>query len=253
MDNKKRQSASALPPHKQIQNDIVNDIIRGVYEKGAMIPNQEHFSRKYGVSRATVRKATDALIENGILAAVKGKGTFVCEYGPNTHQIFGSTLAKEAQVVRNRVRSNTLEIRDTVADEVVAKRLGIHLGSAVVYIERVRLLNGRPLALQTSYLNKACIGDLVLTRETLNTGSLFRLLEEHCGLVPEYEDEEIRAIECPKRVAAFLQMEPQAPVVLIFRTVYTAAGQVMEYCEDYECTDHKSIFMRTFARMGYEK
>ena len=46
---------SGLPEHKLIQDSIVNDIIRGVYEKGAMIPKQEFFSQKFGVSRSTVR------------------------------------------------------------------------------------------------------------------------------------------------------------------------------------------------------
>lgn len=251
-DGRKQFYAGALL-HQRIQNDIVNDIVRGVYEKGAIIPNQESFSRKYGVSRATVRKATDRLIESGVLVSVKGKGTFVCDYGENVHQIFGSTTFDEAMKVRARLTSKTLTVRRTTSSRSVAKHLGLTRGDGVVHIERVRLLGVAPYAYQISYLDSALLGNITLDKESLDRNSLFKLLEVQCGLMPAYQDEEIRAVGCAEHIAHCLQMEPQAPVVQIFRTVYTQNGRVMEYCEDYERTDHKAIHVRTFARHTYGK
>lgn len=237
---------SGLPEHKLIQDSIVNDIIRGVYEKGAMIPKQEFFSQKFGVSRSTVRRATDELIRNGILTSVKGKGTFVCDYGENVPQAIRPP-ATEPQGNQAALTSKTISIQKIIATEAVAKRLQIPIGSEVVYIERIRLLDGKPLCVQISYLNGAYVRDITFTKEYLDRGSLFQLLEERAGLVSSFQDEVMRAVGCPSTVAAYLQMEPQSPIIMIFRTVYAEDGRIMEYCEDYENTDFKGIHFRTRA------
>ena len=63
------------PKHKQIKEDIVEDILGGVYEPGDMIPKQSDYAKEYNVSRLTVRKAIDDLVAKGILRTEKGKGT----------------------------------------------------------------------------------------------------------------------------------------------------------------------------------
>ena len=98
------------PDNKTIQDAIVNNIIRGVYPKGAKIPNQEWFSQEYGVSRTTVRKATDELIHNGILKSIKGCGTFVNDDGENIHHLFESTYYEEARAARGQITSQTMQI-----------------------------------------------------------------------------------------------------------------------------------------------
>lgn len=232
------------PEHKLIQEAIVNDIIRGVYEKGAMIPKQEYFSQLFGVSRTTVRRATDELIRNGILISVKGKGTFVRDYGENIPQAVRPTQMSLPESKRT-LSSKTVSIRTITATEAVAKRLCIPIGSEVVYIERIRLLEGTPVCVQISYLNGSYVKGISFTKEYLDNGSLFYLLEEQANLTAEYQDEVMRAVGCPSTVAAYLHMEPQSPVVMIFRTVYAKDGRIMEYCEDYENTDYKGIRIRT--------
>lgn len=248
----KGSGSGGIAEHKLIQDAIVNDIIRGVYEKGDMIPKQEFFSQKFGVSRATVRRATDELIRNGILSSVKGKGTFVCDYGENIPQAV-RPLATEQEESRNGLLSRTVSIQKIRATAAVAKRLRISIGSEVVYIERVRLLDQKPLCVQISYLNGEDVEGISFTKEYLDTGSLFQLLKEKVGLVPSYQDEVIRAVSCPSTVAAHLQMEPQAPVVMIFRTVYAEDGRIMEYCEDYENTEFKGIRYRTRAIRDFQE
>lgn len=243
----KNSGHNGLPEHKLIQDSIVNDIIRGVYEKGAMIPKQEFFSQKFGVSRSTVRRATDELIRNGILTSVKGKGTFVCDYGENVPQAVRPANAEPQGNNRTVLTSKTISIQKIIATEAVAKRLQMPIGSEVVYIERIRLQDGKPLCVQISYLNGEYVRDITFTKEYLDRGSLFQLLEEQAGLVSSFQDEVMRAVGCPSTVAAYLQMEPQTPIIMIFRTVYAEDGRIMEYCEDYENTDFKGIHFRTRA------
>lgn len=246
MSKSNRSAHKKVPEHTLIRDSIVNDIIRGVYEKGSMIPKQEFFSQKFGVSRTTVRKATDELIRNGILVSVKGKGTFVCDYGENVHLPVRPVIAERTEN-RHKLLSRTISIETIPAGEAVAKQLRVPAGSEVVRIERVRLLDGKPLCVQISFFNGADVKDVEFTKEYLDTGSLFRLLEEKANLVAAFQDEVMRAIGCPPRIAAYLDMEPQAPVIMIFRTAYARDGRVMEYCEDYENTDFQGLSICTRA------
>ncbi|MDE7221120.1 MAG: GntR family transcriptional regulator, partial [Oscillospiraceae bacterium] len=241
-----RQVHKKIPEPKLIQDSIEHDLIRGVYEKGSMIPKQEFFSQKFGVSRTTVRKATDELIRNGILVSIKGKGTYVCDYGENVHLPVRPIIAERTEN-RHKLLSRTLSIETIPATEAIAKQLRIPTGNDVVRIERVRLLDGKPLCIQISFLNGVDVKDVVFTKEYLDEGSLFRLLEEKAGLVAAFQDEVMRAIGCPPRIAACLDMEPQAPVIMIFRTAYARDGRVMEYCEDYENTDFQGLSICTRA------
>lgn len=239
-----KEKTGKTPEHEIIRDAIVNDIIRGVYVKGSMIPKQEYFSEKYGVSRTTVRRATDELIRNGILTSVKGKGTFVNEYDENVPQDVKIIREDNAEQL-SELRARTISIQKIVATETIARQLRIPIGSEVVYIERVRLLEGIPISVQISYLNGQDVKDVTFTKEYLDKGSMFYLMERQAGLHASHQDEIVRAIGCPSSIAAYLQLEPQTPVVMIFRTVYTADGKVMEYCEDYENTAYKGLHFRT--------
>lgn len=242
-----KRGSGKVAEHEIIRDAIVNDIIRGVYEKGAMIPKQEFFSEKYGVSRTTVRRATDELIRNGILRSIKGKGTFVNEYQENVPQDVKLIREDNAEQL-SEMRAKTISIQRIVATETIARQLQIPIGSEVVYIERVRLLEGIPISVQISYLNGTDVKHVPFTKEYLDKGSMFYLIERYAGLRASHQDETVRAIGCPSSIAAYLQLEPQTPVVMIFRTVYTTNGRVMEYCEDYENTAHKGLHFRTWTQ-----
>ena len=71
---------SATPLYQQVANDLREAIVNDVYHVGARIPTEPELSHLYGVSRITVRKAIEILVDEGLLAKRQGKGTFVQEF-----------------------------------------------------------------------------------------------------------------------------------------------------------------------------
>lgn len=67
-----------VPLYIQLQRILKEEILKGKYEEGQMIPSETQLSSKYGITRATVRKAISMLANEGYLHQVHGKGTFVC-------------------------------------------------------------------------------------------------------------------------------------------------------------------------------
>ena len=67
-----------LPLYVQLQRMLREDILKGKYKEGDMIPSETQLSSRFGITRSTVRKAISILVNEGYLHQVHGKGTYVC-------------------------------------------------------------------------------------------------------------------------------------------------------------------------------
>lgn len=99
-----------MPIYRQIEQYIMNNIEKGVYAEGMMIPSEEDFCEKFHTSRMTVRKTFDILTTKGILHKKKGKGTFVSSFSieKNMQTIHG--WKETMQMAGYRTRSDLLKI-----------------------------------------------------------------------------------------------------------------------------------------------
>ena len=144
----------------------------------AAIPSERELMTTYGVSRATVRKAIDRLVADGLLHRIHGKGTFVAR--PRLESVLH--LASFSQDMRRRgltpsTRSLGIERERPPADVVAALDLG-RSGEAW-RIERVRLADGQPIALEQGWYPRGarCPAS---TDEDLG-GSLYELFATRYG------------------------------------------------------------------------
>lgn len=230
-----------LAVYKQVKELIVEDILSISYGEKP-IKSQEEYARQFNTSRTTVRRAINELVEQGILHAVKGKGTFINPLRGKRDGSKKSLFFSESERAKlYKLSSVVLGISTIPADYKAANALAIRPGAPVVFIERVRCLDGVAENVQRSYLNYDYVSQIDFTDEDLENASLFELLKKKAGLVPAYSDQEIRAICCPKRIADYLHIEPDAPVLYIKRVTVTPDDRIMEYMEDYAKTDVQSL------------
>ena len=66
-----------MPTYLGIYNALYSDIINGVYAPGELLPGEISLSKKYKVSRNTLRQALAILSEDGMIIKSQGKGTIV--------------------------------------------------------------------------------------------------------------------------------------------------------------------------------
>lgn len=69
-----------------IKEDILKDIQSGVYQEDKMLPPEREFTEKYRVSRMTIRRALDELIQDGVLIRKSGSGVFIAKI--KSHVVF---------------------------------------------------------------------------------------------------------------------------------------------------------------------
>lgn len=232
--------------YKRIKEDIIADILSGIYEKGARIQSQNYYSDKFQVSRTTVRNAFYELEERGVLECVKGKGTFVKNVDFLEKKEVNKLYDPEAE--RTRLKPSptfhVVKIAEDRADYRLARQLGISEGDPVVCLERVRMVDKIAGNYQISFINKKLVEDIDFESEDMEKGSLYQVLINKAGLIPQYSDEMIRAVACPEHISQYFYIKKNDPILLISRTTYTIEGIVMEFCLDYECTDVNGLKIR---------
>ena len=134
------------PAHAQIEATLERALDRGLLATGNRLPAERELAERFGVSRMTLRQALGALEQRGRLTRSKGRygGTFVAE--PKLELVGASSLSDQLRglgVAAGACVLNAVE-RDAKPDEEL-------LGSRVLAIERIRLANGEPVALDREH------------------------------------------------------------------------------------------------------
>jgi GntR family transcriptional regulator len=215
--------------YQQIADNILEQIQTGELQPGARLPSEHDLSQRYNVGRNTIRHALSDLAVKGYVEPVQGVGTFVTEtHFPKTVEFlygFSQEMAQRGKTVTSQV----LEAELIPADPFLARVLRIQLGAEVVFLNRLRLVDGKPAAIERAYLPHAfCLGIL---EHDFSRESLYDVLAAQYNMKPDHAEQEIGAEIATPRVAELIGLEDPASVLVIRRETRTADGRVIEYVE----------------------
>jgi GntR family transcriptional regulator len=207
----------------------IADVLRQQIVYGALreptLPVENALVHEFGASRNTVREALGLLRDEGLVERVPGIGTFVvCEkypHGLNTLLGLGETLVAHGQV-SNEVRS----AGSVTAPPAVARRLGLAEATRVVYLERLRSLNGLVLSLDLTYLHPD-VGAAVLA-EDLVANDVFVLIERLCGKRLGAADISVEAVNADPHSAALLQVPEGSALLMVERLAHLEDGRPVD-------------------------
>jgi GntR family transcriptional regulator len=213
--------------HYQLRELLRQAIYSGVYDPESRLPSELELCRTYQVSRTTVRQALAALVQEGLLYPVRGKGTFVTRRkipeGLADSLSFFDDMARRGLTVHTQVLACQIE----PATPTVARQLRLRPGDEVYRIERLRVVEGAPLLVVTSYLPAGLVPGL--TAPALVRRGLHQVLREDYGIVPVRAVRTFEAVGAAPADARLLQIRPGAPVQHIESIVYEAGGTPVEY------------------------
>ncbi len=128
------------------------------------------------------------------------------------------------------------------ADESTAARLHIETGQPVFCLQRLRLADGEPLAIELSQLSfKGCER---LLEEDLENNSLYRVLETKYGLPLMEAEQELEAGLAGNEEAQLLNIPVGSAVLFTRRTTYTDRNQPIEYAKSVYCGNKYTFYTR---------
>ena len=215
--------AGPRPKHAQLR-DVLAELATVDLGPDAAIPSERELMATYDVSRDTVRKAIDALVGDGLLVKVHGRGTFVARPRLETQL----HLASFSQDMRRRGRTPStrlVAVEQTQPPAEVADALRLDRAAPAWRVDRVRLADGEPIALENGWHPAALLPGL--DRHDLG-GSLYELLAREYGLVIDSAEQTLWGEAAGEAVAARLDAPLHTPL-LVFRRVSRAGSQPVEY------------------------
>src|SRR3954454_10106903 len=137
--------------HKHVQvREYVRNLIHGA-EPGSPAPSERELVQHFGVARMTVRQALDALVAEGLLERVPGRGTFVARAKIDV-QARLSSYTEEMARRGMKAESRTLLARLESAGPGVARALEIHEGAKGVHWQRLRRADSIPMPVEDAFL-----------------------------------------------------------------------------------------------------
>jgi GntR family transcriptional regulator len=219
---------TAVPKYYQLASILRQKIEEGAWEPRAAIPSERQLESLYHLSRTTIREAIDSLVRQGYLYREHGRGTFVSpqklQKGWMELTSFSEDLVKRGMQPGQTI----LSLERIVPSPRVLQRLELAPGSSVCRIERVRLGDGTPIGLQTSYL--ALSPDQLISLEDLETtGSLYRILSEKFHIHPSEADETLEVTLATPEEAQLLEITSGAPLLLSERVLFSQERRPVEY------------------------
>ena len=218
------------PAWVQIEEQLADRIESGRVCAGARLPPERDVADALGVSRMTVRQALASLAARGLVERGVGRGTFVRERNPVVHdltRVAGFTEQIERQGLEAGAR--ILEVAEYDAPEYVAEALGIAAGAPAVRLERVRLGDDQPIAIEDTWVPAKHFPGLL--EEDL-TRSLYALMRERYELGPVSALERLEPVAARSFEAEALGVAEGSPLMLVERIAYAADGTVVEFARD---------------------
>ena len=231
---------SEEPAYKRIQEAIRCRIDDGELKPGNAVPSERELARIHRVSLMTARHALTELARDGVVERRHGAGTFVAPPRVQFNKLLGYTeqmaslgLVAHSRIVASAVVSHEFEI---------AARLGLGSDARIVRLERVRLAQREPVALEVGYWSEDEFPDLL--QSTLNGTSLFSALENDCGIALSYADEEIDATDADQRMAELLRVGRSTPLLRIRQLIFSTTGRAVVYVTGFYRSGRHTLRIR---------
>src|SRR6478609_5944855 len=124
-----------VPLYYQVSTAIEQAIRSGEIPAGARLENEIAIGQRAGLSRPTIRRAMEELVDKGLLVRRRGIGTQVVQ-GQVTRQVELTSLYEDLQSSHHEPGTKVLAHEMRPAAEDVALALGVAPGSDVVYLRR---------------------------------------------------------------------------------------------------------------------
>ncbi|WP_307800265.1 GntR family transcriptional regulator [Actinomadura nitritigenes] len=209
---------------RRVADVLRRQVLYGDLRSGAL-PAEAELVREFGASRNTVREALALLRAEGLIERCPGVGTHAVaeKYPHGLERLLGlaETLREHGEVA-NEVRTTGL----LTPSREVSSRLRLPAGEQVVYIERIRRLDGLPLSLDLTYVPRD-LGEPLLA-EDLVRNDIFVLLERIAGRPLGRAEVTLEAVNADPHSAATLDAPRGAALLMLERLTHLSDGRPVD-------------------------
>lgn len=214
------------PLYRRVKETLAGQITDGTLAPGAQLPSERSLCERFGISRVTARRALTALVEDGLVVSSPGRGWYVSE-GPLSeppNRLLSFTAMARARGFSPTARVLRSEVRSATLDE--AETLQVAPGADVLELERVRLLDGLPVAVDRSLVPVALCP--AIATADFSIASLYDVITREARVVPVSAECMVEATSAGETYAPLLELEAHEPVLVSRQVTRDRTGRPVE-------------------------
>ncbi|WP_269937527.1 GntR family transcriptional regulator [Arthrobacter sp. HY1533] len=235
--------ASPVPLYHQVVKGIEAAITSGELEAGSKLENEIDLAASLNLSRPTMRKAMDELVRAGLLVRKRGVGTQVVS-SQVRRSLELSSLFDDLVQRGGKPSTEVLTFSHLQATPAICEKLALAPGSKVYHFTRLRMVDGKPLALMENWVRD----DIVKIDESTLAGEGLYALLRTGGVNFRLAKQSIGAAVATKHQAGLLEIDSASALVTMERTAVDDKGRNVETGQHVYRADQYSFEMTLVQR-----
>jgi GntR family trehalose operon transcriptional repressor len=233
-----------MAKYQDIYNTLLSQIEDKTYRPGEMLPGEHELMQVYDASRDTVRKSLSLLAQNGYIQKAQGKGSVVLDINQFEFPLSGVVSFHElAPSLGKNVKTQVVMLEKMHPDPHMQENLHLSADEYMWVLQRVRIVDGEAVILDTDFLNAQIIPHLP-AKEMKK--SLYAYLEDELHLPISYAEKEITCAMATNEDRMLLDMKNFDMVVNVESYTYLDDSRIFQFTSSRHRPD-KFIF-KDFAR-----
>ncbi|NUK12781.1 GntR family transcriptional regulator [Streptomyces lunaelactis] len=214
----------------EIAEALRRSILGGEYPVGAQLPSESDLAARWSASRGTVRQGVAVLASEGLIGSRQGARRIVLRHERRHSFAELNSFAQWAQGMGYETSSRILTRTRRPATPTEASRLSVPAGSGILYVLRLRLLDGEPAMLErTAYAEWVAPAVEELAEDCV---SIMNSIAERQGIVAQYGEHLIDAVPAGSVDARMLRVRRGSPLLRQRHLTCTATGRPIEWTDD---------------------
>jgi DNA-binding GntR family transcriptional regulator len=198
--------------------------MNGTLPAGSRLENEVSLGDRLGLSRPTVRRAIQDLVDKGLLVRRRGIGTQVV-HGQVTRGVELTSLYEDLSRSGQKPSTKIINYKITKADAKISEQLGVAVGSPVLYLQRVRFADKVAVSIMENWLPEDFTD---ITQEELNEHGLYQIMRGR-GVTIRVAKQKIGARKSSSFESTVLEIDKNSALLTMDRTAYDNSGRAVEF------------------------
>jgi len=222
-----------VPKYYLLKKTIIEKIGNEEFQSEAPIPSERELMEQYQVSRITVRKAIDELVNEGYLYKIQGKGTYVKSDERSSDLIAITSCTEDVIKLGMTPSKQVVEFEVLKANIKRAKALEITTSDNLYKIGRILYADQEPLNYTVTYLPEKLFPGLI--KHSFDKESLYRVLQEEFNVRITKARRTMEAVLAQDCIAEYLDLEEGSPIILFRCITYGIVNGKEIPIENFKC------------------
>lgn len=237
-----------LSLYHQLYEILHRDILMGRLKPGDQLPTEKELIKHYEVSRITVRRVLNMLVQEGLIYRQAGRGSFVAhatlEHALSHIVSFTEDMRRRGFEVSTRVLFSGL----AAAGSELARKLDVAVGEELARLERLRLADGEPMCIENShFVHRYCPG---LLNHDFSVESLKEVKIRKYGIRWLRAQQTIRAVNSPPELVEPLGIKKNAALLFVERVSFSQDNIPVEFLQAYYRADRYTFYNKLTGETG---